>query len=149
MKKVMSKIAVAAAMFGTLAAAAPAHAQLEDLLKHGQKSGEAGGLGKLGGMGSALSGASLSSGTTGNVAGLLEFCLKNNFLGGTDSASIKDKLMGKLGGTPAPDSGYAEGTQGLLKSRDGKQLDLSGGGLQEQATRQICDRVLMQAKSML
>jgi hypothetical protein len=151
MNTLMNRIAVAAAMLSVLASTAPAHAQLEDLLKHGQSSGgtSSSGLGKLGGMGSALSGGSLSSGSTGNVAGLLEFCIKNNFLGGQDSASVKDKLMGKLGGTPAPESGYAEGTQGVLKTGDGKQLDLSGGGLKEQATKQICDKVLSQAKSML
>jgi hypothetical protein len=149
MNTLMNRIAVAAALFGVLAPMAPATAQVEDLLKHGQGSGAAsGGLGKLGGIGSALSGGSLASGSTGNVAGLLEFCLKNNFLSGQDSASVKDKLMGKLGGTP-PESGYEEGTQGVLKSGDGKQVDLSGGGLKEQATKQICDKVLAQAKSML
>ena len=85
----------------------------------------------------------------GNIAGLLQFCIKNNFLKGEESSSVKDKLMGKLGGTPAPDSGYAQGAQGLLKSGDGKQLDLSGGGLQAQASKQVCDRVLSQAKSLL
>jgi hypothetical protein len=151
MNTLMNRIAVAAAMFGLIAAMAPANAQVEDLLKHGQSSGgtSASGLGKLGGLGGALSGGSLASGSTGNVAGLLEFCVKNNFLSGQDSASVKDKLMGKLGGTPPPESGYEEGTQGVLKSGDGKQVDLSGGGLKEQATKQICDKVLAQAKSML
>jgi hypothetical protein len=119
------------------------------LLKHGHGSGGAGGLGKLGGMGGALSGGSLSAGSTGNVAGLLQFCIKNNFLGGGDSSAIKDKLMGKLGGEPASDPGYADGEKGLLKTGDGKQLDLSGSGLQAQASKQICDKVLAQAKSML
>jgi hypothetical protein len=150
MNTLMNRIAVAAALFGVLAPMAPATAQVGDLLKHGQGSGAAsGGLGKLGGIGSALSGGSLASGSTGNVAGLLEFCLKNNFLSGQDSSAVKDQLMGKLGGTPAPDSGYQEGAQGVLKSGDGKQVDLSGGGLKEQATKQICDKVLAQAKSML
>jgi hypothetical protein len=149
MKPLMSRLAVAAAVLGVLVPMAPAHAQIGDLFKHGHGSGMAAGLGNMGGMGTALSGASLSSGSTGNVAGLLEFCIKNNFLGGTDSSAIKDKLMGKLGGTPAPDSGYAEGAQGVLKASDGKQLDLSASGLEAQATRQVCDRVLMQAKSML
>ena len=102
----------------------------------------------MGGLGSAFSGGALS-GSTGNIAGLLQFCIKNNFLKGEESSSVKDKLMGKLGGTPAPDSGYAEGAQGLLKSGDGKQLDLSGGGLQAQATKQVCDQVFSQAKSLL
>lgn len=151
MNTLMNRIAVAAGMLGLLAAMAPANAQIDDLLKHGGSSGgaSASGLGKLGGMGSALSGGSLSAGSTGNVAGLLEYCIKNNFLGGQDSSSVKDKLMGKLGGTPAPESGYAEGAQGVLKTGDGKQLDLGGGGLKEQATKQICDKVLAQGKSML
>jgi hypothetical protein len=146
MKPLFSRIAVAVAMLGVLASVAPASAQVGDLLKQGQS---AGGLGKLGDIGSALSGGSLSAGSTGNVAGLLEFCIKNNFLGSTDSSSVKDQLMGKLGGSPPPDSGYAEGAQGLLKSGDGKQLDLSGSGLKAQVTKQVCDRVLAQAKSML
>jgi hypothetical protein len=148
MNTLIHRVAVAAAMLGGLALATPSHAQVEDLLKHGQQSGKASGLGKLGGIGSAFSGGALS-GSTGNIAGLLQFCIKNNFLKGEDSSSVKDKLMGKLGGTPAPDSGYAEGAQGLLKSGDGKQLDLSGGGLQAQASKQICDQVLSQAKSLL
>jgi len=149
MNTLINRIAVATAALAVLATMAPGQAQVEDLLKHGQGSGAAGSLGKLGGLGGALSGGSLSAGSTGNVAGLLEFCIKNNFLGGKDPSSVKDKLMGKLGGTPAPESGYAEGAQGLLKTGDGKQLDLSGGGLQEQATRQVCDHILSQAKSML
>lgn len=148
MKTLMHRVAVATAMLGGLALAAPSHAQVEDLIKHGQHSGKASRLGKLGGLGSAFSGGALS-GSTGNIAGLLQFCIKNNFLKGGESSSIKDQLMGKLGGTPAPDSGYAEGAQGLLKSGDGKQLDLSGGGLQAQATKQICDQILSQAKSLL
>lgn len=86
----------------------------------------------------------------GNVAGLLEFCIKNNYLGGKDASSVKDKLMGKLpGGSVSSDSGYAEGSKGLLKSSDGKQLDLSGGGLKAQVSKQVCDQVLAQGKSLL
>jgi hypothetical protein len=149
MKHLMNRIAMTAAMLGVLAPVASANAQLGDLFKHGHGSGAASGLGKMGGMGGALSGGSLSAGSIGNVAGLLEFCTKNNFLGGGDASSVKDKLMGKLGGTPAPDSGYAEGTQGVLKSGDGQHVDLSASGLQAQATRQVCDQILSQAKSML
>lgn len=148
MKTWMHRVAVAAAMLGGLALVTPIHAQVEDLLKQGQQSGKASGLGKLDGLGNALSGGALP-GSTGNIAGLLQFCIKNSFLKGEESSSVRDRLMGKLGGTPAPDSGYAEGAQGLLKSGDGKQLDLSGGGLQTQASKQVCDQILSQAKSLL
>ncbi|ANB76876.1 DUF2501 domain-containing protein [Paraburkholderia phytofirmans] len=129
-----------------------AQAQLGDLLKQGESGGSSGGLGSLGGMGSALSGQSLTSGSTGNVAGVLEFCIKNNYLSGNSASSVKDSLMSKLPGgssSASSDSGYTDGAKGILSGSNGKQLDLSGGGLKEQATKQICDKILSQGKSML
>jgi hypothetical protein len=150
MKTFTYRTAVRIVLFAALLPVAAASAQVGDLLKQGQNTGPSGSLGNLGSIGSALSGQSLSAGSTGNVAGLLEFCLKNNYLGGKDASSVKDKLMGKLsGGTAQSDDGYTEGAKGLLKSSDGKQLDLSGGGLKAQASKQVCDKVLAQAKSML
>lgn len=145
------RTAVSVALLTALLPVATPNAQIvDDLIKPGQKAGPTGGLGNLGSVGSALSGKSLSAGSTGNVVGLLEFCIKNNYLGGNDASAIKDKLMGKIpGGAGASDSGYTEGSQGLLKSSDGKQLDLSGGGLKAQATKQVCDQVLSQGKSLL
>ncbi|WP_199099398.1 DUF2501 domain-containing protein [Dyella sp. ASV21] len=61
-------------------------------------------LGKLGSM--IPGGGSMASGSMGNVAGLLEFCVKNNYLGGDSGASgIKDQLMGKLGGGSSASNG--------------------------------------------
>ena len=55
-------------------------------------------LGKLGSM--IPGGGSMTSGSMGNVAGLLEYCVKNNYLGGNSGASgIKDQLLGKMGGS--------------------------------------------------
>lgn len=126
-----------------------AHAQLGDMLKGGGSSAS-GALGSLGGLGGALPGQSLTSGSLGNVAGLLEFCIKNNYLGGDKVASVKNSLMGKLpGGSSTSDSGYGSGSKGILSSSDGQQLDLSGGGLKDKVTRQVCDQVLAQGKSML
>jgi hypothetical protein len=145
MRTAIHRTVFVAAMLGALVAATSSNAQVEQLLKQGQSSG----MGKLGGLGGVLPGAGVASGSAGNVVGLLEFCIKNNFLGGKESSAVKDQLMGKLGGTPATDSGYVEGAQGLLKSSDGKQVDLSGGGLQAQVSKQVCDQVLRQAKSLL
>ncbi len=59
--------------------------------------GSAQDLGKLGEM---IPGGSMTSGSMGNVAGLLEFCVKNNYLGGSSGAAgIKDQLLGKMGGS--------------------------------------------------
>jgi hypothetical protein len=127
-----------------------AHAQLGDLLKKGTESSSSGSLGSLGDIGGMLSGQSITPGSTGNVAGVLEFCMKNNYLGGNSVASVKDGLLGKLsGGSPSSDSGYTSGAQGILNSGDGKQIDLSGGGLKEQVTKQVCDKVLSMGKSLL
>jgi hypothetical protein len=150
MKTFTYRIAVPLVLLTALLPVAVANAQIGDLLRQGQNAGTAGGSGNLGGIGSALSGKSLSAGSAGNVAGLLEFCIKNNYLGGKDVSSVKDTLMGKLSrGSASSGSDYTEGAKGLLKSSNGKQLDLSGGGLKAQVSKQVCDQILSQAKSLL
>lgn len=127
-----------------------AEAQLGDVLKQGEKSGLPGGIGGVGGLGSLLPGQSLTSGSIGNVAGLLEFCIRNNYLGGKTAASVKDSLVGKLPGrSPRADPGYDSGSRGILDGSDGGQLDLAGGGFKKQVTKQICDQILAQGKSLL
>lgn len=144
------RIRGSAVLIAALSSVPVAHAQLGDLIKHKDVSGMSGGLGNAAGLGGALSGQSLTSGSLGNVAGLLEFCIKNNYLGGNKAASVKDSLMRKLpGGSSSSDSGYNSGAKGILSSSDGSQLDLSAGGLKKQATKQICDKILDQGKSML
>lgn len=133
-----------------------AHAQLGNLLKGGGNSdgSSSSGLSSLGSMSAmtgGLTGSSLTSGSTSNVAGVLQFCIKNNYLSGDGASSVKDSLMSKIGGTSAAssDSGYTSGAAGLLKSGDGKQVDLSGGGLKQQVTKQVCDKILSQGKSLI
>ncbi|MBL8432149.1 MAG: DUF2501 domain-containing protein [Dechloromonas sp.] len=127
-----------------------AHAQLGDLIKPKDGGGLPGGLGNAAGLGGALTGQSVTSGSLGNVAGLLEFCIKNKYLGGDKAEAVKDSLMGKLpGGSSSSDSGYGSGAKGILNGSDGSQLDLSAGGLKKEATKRICDMVLDQGKSML
>ena len=55
-------------------------------------------LSKLGGL-MGGGGTSMKSGSMGNVTGLLQYCVQNNYLGGNSGAAgIKDKLLGKMGG---------------------------------------------------
>jgi len=146
----------AAAIVAAQCIAAGAHAQLLDTVK-GQLGGggaeqggaAAGAAQGLGGAGLPLS--SLSAGSAGNAAGVLEFCIKNNYLSGGDAQSVKDQLMGKVGGSGQAESdpGYTAGAEGILKGGDGKSVDLSGGGLKEEITRKACDQVLEQGKSFL
>ncbi|MGJ7508118.1 DUF2501 domain-containing protein [Variovorax sp. GT1P44] len=122
-----------------LLTAGAAQAQSLDMLK-----GLAGG----GGSSSAL--GSMASGSLGNAAGVLEYCLKNNYLSGDAASSVKDQLMGKIpGGKPASDAGYVDGSQGILTGSDGKKVDLTGGGLKQELTKRACDFVLKQGKSMI
>ncbi|AJP59558.1 hypothetical protein UC34_08320 [Pandoraea vervacti] len=144
-----------------LAVVAPmqAHAQL-DLLKNavGSGSGSVGGGdsgGLAGSLGGLASSGSLASSSIGNATGVLQFCIKNNYLSGANLSSatdVKDKLLGKIGtqsGSAAASPGYLDGVKGMLSSPDGKTVDLNGGGFKEQLTRKVCDKVLDQAKSFL
>lgn len=102
--------------------------------------------GSLGGLGNL---SSVSSSSSGNVAGLLEYCAKNNYLNADAATQVKDKLLGKLPGNTTSDSGYKDGAKGILTGSDGKSLDLSGSGIKEKVTKQVCDKVLSQGKSLL
>jgi hypothetical protein len=142
MEKMMS-IRVSSLAGLALAALLPGvavHAQLESLLDKGGIQGLAGGL----------SGQSLASGSLGNVAGLLEFCVTNNFLGTEDTNPVQEQLMKKLpGGTKSNDPGYTDGLKGLLHAKDGKQFDLHGGGVPAHMSKKVCDAVLSQAKALM
>jgi len=170
------KTVLAALVLVAASAPAPAPAAQLDSLK-----------GLMGG-----GGGSLTSGSMSNAAGILQYCVTNNYLGGDSGASgVKDQLLGKLGGgdtqaasndatgssasdmlgrftgkaknggtaaAPTQDKGYLDGARGLLKSGDGKTLDLGatggsmGGGagdLKAKLTRKVCDAVLKQGKGML
>lgn len=135
-----------------LAASGVAHAQLGNLLNQsGGTSGSAqGGLSSLGGLGNSLSPSSVTSSSLGNVTGVLQYCIKNNYLNADAASNVKNSLLGKLpGGENSTDSGYTQGTSGILTAGNGQKLDLTGGGLKEAATKQVCDKILSQAKSML
>jgi len=125
-----------------------ANAQLGDMLKSsplgGGQGGAAGALGSLG-----LAPSSITSGSTGNVAGVIEFCMKNNYLNADSATSaVKDKLLGSVsGGTQ--DTGYTSGSRGILSTGSGNQLDLTQSGLKAEVTKQVCDKILAQGKSML
>lgn len=103
-------------------------------------------LGSLKSQAGSLAMPALGSGTVGNAAGVLQYCVKSNLLGG-DAAGLKDKLMGKITGQPAQQSGFEAGLGGLLQGGDGKSLNLQSlsGTVKEKA----CDYVLKNASSLL
>lgn len=96
--------------------------------------------------------SSITSGTAGNAAGVIEYCIKNNYLSGDAATSMKDKLIGKVGGEEKAkeDSGYVDGAKGMLTGSDGKSMNLAdAGGLKGKVTEQACKAVLDQAGSLL
>jgi len=159
MKIPFRHLAVAAALIASQCYAGAASAQWLDAVKgqmESQGSSTQSGTtqgGILQGLGNSLPLSSLTPASAGNAAGVLEFCMKNNYLAGGDAQALKEKLMGKIGGGSTQkaksDSGYLAGLQGLLNGSDGKSVDLSGGGLKEELTRKACDQVLKHAKSFL
>lgn len=147
-------VAVATLVSSLLLPWSVAHAQLGDLLKQAggaaSSSVGSGALGGLGSLGGAMSGGtSLMPASTGNVAGLLEYCIQNNYLSANGASPVQDALMNKLGGKPSSNTDYTSGASGILDAGNGRTLDLSGNGLKQQLAKQVCDRVLTQAKSLL
>lgn len=97
----------------------------------------------------------LSASTMTNAAGILQYCVQNNVLSANGTTAIKDQLMSKLGITStenAKSQDYQEGLGGVLKTGEGKSLNLNNLG-SEQITEKIktkaCDLVLKQGQSFL
>jgi Protein of unknown function (DUF2501) len=105
-------------------------------------------LGGLSGGAGGLAGQmlpSLSSASTGNVAGILSYCIQNNNLQGGAATTTLDALTHKNGVTSS--SAYAAGQQGQIETGGGNSFSLSG--VQQQVKTKVCDMVLERAKSLL
>ncbi|WP_029695964.1 DUF2501 domain-containing protein [Comamonas badia] len=100
---------------------------------------------------SALSAAGLvGSSSAGNAAGVITYCMKNNYLNADKAAQVKDQLLGKIGLEPREeprDEGYLSGLSGMVTGSGGKTFDMSKvkGKLKEKA----CDFALDNAQSLL
>ena len=88
-------------------------------------------------------------GAAGNTAGVLDYCIKNKYLGSGSASSVKDSLLGKVTGQSKNDSGYREGSNGMLQTGNGQDYSLGGDGIKAQITQKDCDQVLQHAKSLL
>lgn len=109
----------------------------------------------LGGQGNAAAALSalgvVPSGSASNAAGVITYCIQNNYLSAKKATQVKDQLLDKLGlGTqkePPKDEGYLSGLAGLVTGSDGKtfELDKLKGNLKEKA----CDFVLDNAQRLL
>ncbi len=52
-------------------------------------------------------------------------------------------------GESTNDSGYKQGSNGLLQTGGGQSYSLGGGGIKEQITQKVCEQILQHAKSLL
>ena len=111
----------------------------------GALSGGSGGASALAGLG-GLTG----SGTASNAAGVITYCMKNNYLNADKAAEVKNQLLGKLGlgqQEQPKDQGYQDGLMGMIKGNNGQSfsMDKIKSNLKEKA----CDFVLDNAKSLI
>ena len=108
-------------------------------------------LGGAGALGSALGLPNIGGSTASNAAGVLQYCIQNNYLSASGAASVKDKMLNKLdlGGTQAQkqDTGYQQGLSGLLSGSDGSSFDLAN--IKDNLKEKACDYVLENASSLL
>ncbi|VTU24895.1 hypothetical protein H4CHR_01485 [Variovorax sp. PBS-H4] len=152
-------IAAAAALLA-LAQASFAQNQMLDALKDkmgggqaGTESSTAGNAGTTGAAGAALakglgiSMPAIGASSIGNAAGVIQYCVKNNYLSNDAAGGVKDKLLGMIAGNKTQQTGFANGSKGLLQGSDGKSLNLKsvGGKIKTRA----CEYVLDNAKSLV
>lgn len=152
----MKNILICGLLAGLCGLCMGAHAAgLADTLR-GQVGGGSGSsaLGGLLGGGadtSALSAAGLvGSSSASNAAGVITYCMKNNYLNADKAAQVKNQLLGKIGlgqKEEPKDEGYLSGLSGMVTGSGGKTFDLGKikGDLKEKA----CDFVLDNAKSLI
>ncbi len=150
---IVTRIAVAFVVAGAsgllLLAGNPVRAQSLDQLKNSLGAGQGAPDSGLGGLGGAL--PSVDNASPTNLAGLLQYCVRNNYLSGDAASSVKDSLLSKVTGSSrgSTDSGFTAGNNGLLETGQGQNFALGGGGMKAQLTHKVCDLVLQHAKSML
>jgi len=132
--------ALTALLIAALLAAAPAQS-LDDL---SAALGDGKGAGAMGGL------PSLDEAGASTIAGVLQYCIKNNYLGGADKAA-GSSLVGKLTGSgqARKDSTFQAGSKGPLDTSGGEAFGLGGSGPRARITDQVCDMVLKHAGLML
>ncbi|WP_428483237.1 DUF2501 domain-containing protein [Rhodopila sp.] len=143
-------IAVVVLLAGLQLSAVPAQAQLLNQLKGAAGAGQGGGGGMMGGLGGGAL-PSVGQAGAGNSAGVLQYCVRNNYMSGNAASSVKNSLMNKIGssGGSSGDSGFNAGDKGILQTGNGQSYSLGGSGIKAQATQKVCDMVLQHAKSLL
>lgn len=88
---------------------------------------------------------SLSSASTGNITGLLSYCVQNNVVSGQTATNALSTLTAQT--DRKSDATYTAGQQGLLQVGNGNQLSLAS--LKEGLRQKVCQSILNRAQSLL
>lgn len=93
---------------------------------------------------------SLSSASPSNIAGLLKYCVENNYLSGNDATAAQSDESSLVSQDNVSDSdpGYASGSDGELNA-GGQAYNVGGDSGQSEVTQQVCSQVLSHAQSLL
>jgi hypothetical protein len=93
---------------------------------------------------------SLSAASPGNIAGLLKYCVENNYLSGNDATAAQsdESSLVSQDNVSNTDPGYASGSDGELNA-GGQAYNVGGDGAQSEVTQQVCSQVLSHAQSLL
>ncbi|ENC2025120.1 DUF2501 domain-containing protein [Escherichia albertii] len=97
----------------------------------------------------------LSADNMNNAASILQYCAKQKLASVTDAENVKNQVLEKLGlnsEKQKEDTNYLDGIQGLLKTKDGQQLNLDNIGttpLAEKVKTKACDLVLKQGLNFI
>jgi hypothetical protein len=110
-----------------------------------------GGGSSIGDAAASLGGKSLGmpplgSSSIGSAAGVIQYCVQNNYLAG-GAEGIKDRLMEKFTGQKKQEASFADGAKGFLKGDGGKSFNMNAisGKLKTKA----CDYVLKSGTKLL
>ncbi len=109
-----------------------------------------GSTGSAAGLSALGLGGLTGSGTASNAAGVITYCMKNNYLNADKASQVKDQLLGKLGlgqKEEPKDQGYQNGLMGMVTGSDGKSFSLDK--VKSNVKEKACDFVLNNAQSLL
>lgn len=90
---------------------------------------------------------SLGENSIGNVAGVLQYCVKNNYLSADAASGVKDRLLEKITGQKKQQASFSDGVKGVLKGDGGQSLNLKS--LSSKVKTKACDYVLKSAGSLV
>lgn len=128
------------------------HAQFLDQLKGAVSNGISNGSGRLTDTSSTrtpVAVPSLSQSGPGNTAGVLHYCIRNNYLGSGNAGSVETSLLNRVPRRNT-DPLYEDGARGLLTTGSGQSFDMATpDSIKQGVTGKVCDLAVTHGKALL